>query len=254
MKKVIHWDLFSGVGMFSYALDQVYGKENTKHIFVEWDAFCTQVLKKHWPEAEYHGDIGEFVAYARSKESRRVSGEQWQEMAKTGEGGGGAIANSKSRQSGKSSEQKGGKDTCRGNLKILTGGFPCQPFSAAGRRRGTRDNRYLWPEMFAVIRNIKPDWVIAENVRGLVTWNEGMVLETVCADMEGIGYEVQPLIIPACAVGAPHRRDRVWIIANDAKNAISKRTRRGYNGFAQGAGKRVESEIQTARPNSDAPN
>jgi DNA (cytosine-5)-methyltransferase 1 len=68
--------------------------------------------------------------------------------------------------------------------------------------------------MFAVIQNTQPDWIIAENVRGLVTWNEGMVLEQVCADLESEGYEVQPLIIPACAIGAPHRRDRVWIIAH----------------------------------------
>lgn len=103
-------------------------------------------------------------------------------------------------------------------MVILTGGFPCQPFSHAGRRQGTSDDRYKWPEMFAVIRNVRPDWVIAENVRGLVTWNDGMVLETVCADLESEGYEVQPLVIPAVAIGAPHRRDRVWIVAH-ATNA-----------------------------------
>lgn len=96
---------------------------------------------------------------------------------------------------------------------ILTGGFPCQPFSHAGRRKGTADDRYLWPEMFRVIQLYQPTWVIAENVRGLVTWNDGMVLETVCTDLESEGYEVQPFIIPAVAVGAPHRRDRVWIVA-----------------------------------------
>jgi site-specific DNA-cytosine methylase len=68
--------------------------------------------------------------------------------------------------------------------------------------------------MFEVIRNTKPEWVIAENVRGLVTWNDGLVLETVCADLEAEGYEVQPFIIPAVAVGAPHRSDRVWIIGH----------------------------------------
>jgi DNA (cytosine-5)-methyltransferase 1 len=94
------------------------------------------------------------------------------------------------------------------------GGFPCQPFSHAGRRKGTADDRYQWPNMFAVIRNTKPEWVIAENVRGLVTWNDGLVLETVCTDLESEGYEVQPFVIPAVAVGAPHRRDRVWIIGH----------------------------------------
>ena len=72
--------------------------------------------------------------------------------------------------------------------------------------------------MFRVIQNVKPDWVIAENVRGLVTWNDGMVLEQVCTDLESEGYEVQPFIIPAVAVNAPHRRDRVWIIANCANS------------------------------------
>lgn len=97
---------------------------------------------------------------------------------------------------------------------ILTGGFPCQPFSTAGRRKGTDDHRYLWPPMLEAITLFKPRWVIAENVRGLVTWNDGMVLETVCSDLEREGYEVWPLIIPAASVGAPHRRDRVWIVAN----------------------------------------
>ena len=108
----------------------------------------------------------------------------------------------------------------RGQIDILTGGFPCQPFSQAGRRKGTADDRYQWPNMFRVIQNVKPDWVIAENVRGLVTWNDGMVLEQVCTDLESESYEVQPFIIPACAVNAPHRRDRVWIIANCANSRV----------------------------------
>lgn len=104
--------------------------------------------------------------------------------------------------------------TERGELTIVTGGFPCQPFSQAGRRKGTADDRYQWPNMFEVIRNVRPDWVIAENVRGLVTWNDGMVLEQVCSDLESQGYEVRPFIIPALAVNAPHKRDRVWIVVN----------------------------------------
>ena len=68
--------------------------------------------------------------------------------------------------------------------------------------------------MFAVIERTLPRWVIAENVRGLVTWNEGLVLEKCCTDLESLGYEVQPIVIPACALGAPHRRDRVWIFAH----------------------------------------
>jgi hypothetical protein len=86
------------------------------------------------------------------------------------------------------------------DFDLLTAGFPCQPFSVAGRRKGTEDDRYLWPEMFRVIQLYKPTWVIAENVRGLTTWNDGMVLETVCTDLEGEGYEVQPFIIPSASI------------------------------------------------------
>lgn len=101
----------------------------------------------------------------------------------------------------------------RDRIDVLTGGFPCQPFSVAGKRKGTDDDRYLWPEMLRAIREIRPRWIVGENVRGLINWSDGMVLEQVCADLEAEGYEVQPFVIPACAVGAPHRRDRVWIVA-----------------------------------------
>lgn len=97
---------------------------------------------------------------------------------------------------------------------LLSGGFPCQPFSAAGLRRGTADDRHLWPEMLRVIRLTKPTWVIAENVGGILTWNDGLVFEQVCSDLEAAGYEVQPFVIPAVAVNAPHRRDRVWFVAH----------------------------------------
>jgi len=97
-----------------------------------------------------------------------------------------------------------------GAIDIICGGFPCQPFSVAGKRKGKEDDRYLWPEMLRVISEIKPAWVVGENVTGIVS----MELGKVCSDLEAEGYEVQPLIIPACGVNAPHRRNRVWIIAN----------------------------------------
>ena len=102
----------------------------------------------------------------------------------------------------------------QGQIDIITGGFPCQPFSAAGKKAGTTDNRYLWPEMFRVIREVGPRWIVAENVRGLVNWSEGMVFDTVCADLESEGFEVFPTVLPAASVNAPHRRDRVWIVAH----------------------------------------
>lgn len=127
----------------------------------------------------------------------------------------------------------------RGKVNVLTGGFPCQPFSYAGQRRGAQDDRYLWPYMFKCIDQIKPDWVVAENVAGILTMveqgeisevassadlfdshndireyrlRETFTLQRICDDLESHGYDVQPVLIPACAVGAPHRRDRVFII------------------------------------------
>lgn len=174
---ITHYDLFAGIGGFSLALEEVFYEAKINHIFCEWEHFPSAVLKKHWPNGIFYGDIADLVD----------------------------DTNGQGHKSSVAEEQ---------NPTILTGGFPCQPFSHAGRRKGTADDRYQWPNMFRVIQNVKPDWVIAENVRGLVTWNDGMVLEQVCTDLESEGYEVQPFIIPACAVNAPHRRDRIWIIAH----------------------------------------
>ena len=96
---------------------------------------------------------------------------------------------------------------------IITGGFPCQSFSVAGKQKGTDDPRYLWPEMFRIIKIFKSKFVIGENVRGIVNIQNGMVFETVCSDLESEGYEVQPFLIPAAGVGAPHRRERIFFIA-----------------------------------------
>ena len=129
----------------------------------------------------------------------------------------------------------------RGRVDVLTGGFPCQPFSYAGRRRGAEDDRYLWPSMYRAIDEIQPTWVVAENVAGILTMveqgevskvagtatlfdafddlrgrfelRETFTLQRICTDLESHGYAVQPVLVPACAVGAPHRRDRVFIVA-----------------------------------------
>jgi DNA (cytosine-5)-methyltransferase 1 len=101
-----------------------------------------------------------------------------------------------------------------GRVDIISGGFPCQPYSVAGKRLGKEDERHLWPEMLRIIREVAPTYVVGENVRGLVNWSEGMVFEEVCADLEVAGYDVQPFILPAASVGAPHRRDRVWFVAH----------------------------------------
>ena len=101
----------------------------------------------------------------------------------------------------------------RGNIDIITGGFPCQPYSTAGLRKGKADERHLFPEMLRAIKEIQPTWVIGENVRGLVSWGGGLVFHEVCDDLEREGYEVQPFIIPAASVNAPHRRERIWFVA-----------------------------------------
>jgi DNA (cytosine-5)-methyltransferase 1 len=100
-------------------------------------------------------------------------------------------------------------------IDILTGGFPCQPYSMAGKRLGKEDERHLWPEMLRAIREIQPTWIVGENVFGLINWNGGMVFDEVQADLEAQGYEVQPYVLPAAAVNAPHRRDRVWFVAKN---------------------------------------
>ena len=96
---------------------------------------------------------------------------------------------------------------------LVCGGFPCQGFSVAGLQRGTKDNRYLWPEMFDVIKHAKPRWVIAENVRGIVNVEDGVAFNKVHTDLESQGYEVQAFNIPASAKGAWHRRERIWFVA-----------------------------------------
>jgi DNA (cytosine-5)-methyltransferase 1 len=100
-----------------------------------------------------------------------------------------------------------------GTVDIITGGFPCQPYSSAGKRKGKEDERHLWPQMLRAIREVSPRYVVGENVRGLTNWNGGLVFEEVCAELESYGYQVAPVIIPACAVNAPHRRERIWFVA-----------------------------------------
>lgn len=101
-----------------------------------------------------------------------------------------------------------------GLVDIISGGFPCQPFSIAGNRKGNEDERALWPEMLRIIRQIEPTYIVAENVPGLLTIDGGMVFEQVCLDLENSGYEVQPFIIPAASKNAPHKRERIWIVAH----------------------------------------
>jgi DNA-cytosine methyltransferase len=110
---------------------------------------------------------------------------------------------------------------------VVTGGFPCQPFSVAGKRKSTADDRYLWDEMLRVIRETKPRWVIGENVEGIVNINEGMVLRQVLTDLENEGFKSQCIIIPASGIGAWHQRKRIWIMAYSDSNRHVSEIRRG---------------------------
>jgi len=170
----------------------------------------------------------------------------------------------------------------RGRVDVLTGGFPCQPFSYAGRRRGAEDDRYLWPSMYRAIDEIQPTWVVAENVAGILTMveqgevskvagsaslfdtfddlrgryelRETFTLQRICTDLESHGYAVQPVLVPACAVGAPHRRDRVFIvarrIASDTDNGADRRTAREDEG--KGREERLQERHEVRKP--DEPN
>jgi len=116
---------------------------------------------------------------------------------------------------------------------VVTGGFPCQPFSVAGKRKSTADDRYLWDEMLRVIRETKPRWVIGENVEGIININEGMVLRQVLTDLENEGFKSQCIIIPASGIGAWHQRKRIWIMAYSDSNRHVSEIRRG-NGEEKG--------------------
>ena len=121
-------------------------------------------------------------------------------------------------------------------IDILTGGFPCQPFSLAGKRKGTDDERYLWGEMLRAIQEIKPKYIIGENVFGITNIDGGLVFQQVCLDLEAEGYEVQPFIIPACAKNAPHRRDRCWFVAQNPNRRI-----KGMHQWAEHQNKTISS-------------
>jgi len=226
-----HLDLFSGIGGFALAANWA---GFTTVGFVEIDKYCQRVLAKHWPGVPIVGDIRN-VENIREIVANATRGrfEQCEMWGKTPNDTGEVDKNTR-RRTGNPIQP----------VTLITGGFPCQPFSLAGKRQGTADNRYLWNEMLTVIDAIKPTWVLAENVGGIAGMEftdsasdlEGKsieeveielssVLDRVCSDLEKIGYAVQPIIIPACGVNAPHRRDRVFIMAYAPSNGNTGRSK-----------------------------
>lgn len=172
----------------------------------EVDPFCQRVLKYHYPGAYHHGDIKTLTGKIVDYELTKRFGHDW-----------------------------------RAGGTVLVAGFPCQPFSVAGKRLGAEDDRHLWPEVLRLVGEIRPRWFIGENVVGILSMvlpgrevkvgsfqdvagesheevevREQSVVERICQDLESVGYSVIPVVIPACAVGAPHRRDRVWFLASDS--------------------------------------
>lgn len=195
-----HASLCTGIGACELAATWI-GWENL--FSCEIDEFCNKVLKYHYPKATHYGNIFE-------QDFR-----EW-----------------------------------RGRVDVLTAGFPCQVYSLAGKRLGDKDDRYLWPQVLRVINEIRPTWFVGENVAGILSMvltgeevkvgsytdvcgesytmhetRQVYAVEQIKRDLESIGYSLQPICIPACAVGAPHRRDRVWFIATDADGAGLPETR-----------------------------
>lgn len=218
-----HASLFSGIGGFDLAAEWM-GWHNAFHC--EINEFCTKILNYHFQDAEHYTDI------------TRTDFSKW-----------------------------------GGRIDVLSGGFPCQPFSLAGQRKGADDNRYLWPQMLRVIREIRPTWVVGENVAGILTvvqpgaevevggqaslfgedyrkrvlHRQEYVIETICRDLEREGYAVQPLLIPACAVGAPHRRDRIWFIAHRTNAGVEAMQFTGQNGiYAVGTSSNADGDRYTS--------
>ena len=200
-----HLDLFSGIGGFAIAA-QACGY--TTIGFCEREPYAQQILKERFG-----------AVLADADEMRRQAARPKLETART--------------QQCRRPTLHGDIFTLNGadyaGVDLLTGGFPCQPFSVAGKRRGAADDRAIWPEMLRVIREAKPAWIIGENVAGIVT----MELDNILSDLEGIGYSAWPLVIPACAVDARHRRDRVWIVAH----AIGLRESQSSGSFADERGR-----------------
>jgi len=191
---MLHISLFSGIGGFDLAAEWAGW---TNIVSCEINPFGNKVLNHYWPDAYHHDDIHTLTIEKINEELTKRHGEQW-----------------------------------RTDDIVLTGGFPCQPYSLAGKRLGKEDERHLWPEMLRVIREIKPDWIVGENVFGLVNWSDGLVFDEVQTDLEAAGYEVQAFVLPACAADAPHRRDRVWIVAHRDNNGCNG----SKNGQSMGEG------------------
>ena len=213
--------LFAGIGGFDLGLERA-GMECKWQ--VELDDFCNKVLEKHWPNVpryedvrKVHGNVAHAPGYDGRNDCLKSSDTESLEWG-TGRAGSrclqvGTIGGIK-RDTGEPP-----CPSCLPPVDLICGGFPCQPFSVAGKQRGKEDDRHLWPEMFRVVSELRPRWVLGENVPGLVR----LGLDEVLSDLEGIGYSCQTFDIPACAVDAPHVRHRIWIVAHTERDGWGSR-------------------------------
>jgi DNA (cytosine-5)-methyltransferase 1 len=174
----------------------------------EINPFGRKILSYYWPEAYHHDDIHTLNYETIIKKSR------WDSSKPT----------------------------------IVIGGWPCQPFSMAGKRKGTEDDRHLWPEFARIIREIKPEYICGENVPGFVNWSDGLVFEQSITDLETKAYEVWPVILPACGVNAPHKRDRVWFVAHATSQGREERIESGGRSDSEEAGAGLDNRPE--RPSS----
>lgn len=155
--------------------------------FCEQDPFCQKVLNKHWPAVPIFDDVKTINRQALEKRGVITKG---------------------------------------GTIDIISGGYPCQGESAIGKREGDKDERWLWPEMFRLIKELRPTWVVGENVAGHIT----MGLDTVLTDLESENYQARTFVLPAVSVGAPHERYRVFVVAN-SNNKPKSQTNQAFMSF-----------------------
>jgi DNA (cytosine-5)-methyltransferase 1 len=219
MYEPTHIDLFSGIGGFALAAKWAGFRTIA---FCEIDPYCRKVLAQNFMAKPYIGNGN----------SERNEGAQADTATNPQRGAFADIRGSGSlpRVTANIFDFDG---TAYRGASLLTGGFPCQPFSVAGKRRGAADDRHLWPEMLRVIKEARPAWVlgVGENVPGIIP----MELDNVLSDLESIGYATRSFVIPACAVDARHRRDRLWIICRDVSNSNEQRLE-GQRQIACGTG------------------
>ena len=233
-ERLTHIDLFSGIGGFGLAAGWA-GFETIA--FCENEPYCQEVLKERF--GGYVADSGQLGLQGTQPIGDAV-------CRKTRKKGGSQASRASGLYPPIIPNIRDFDGTKFRGATLLTGGFPCQPFSVAGKRGGKEDDRYLWPEMLRVIKDAQPTWIVAENVAGIVHMALGQVL----SDLEGCGYdfprdvEGYPIVpvIPASAVNAPHRRDRVWVIGYSKRGGCNGKEIPIFSGESR------QADIDVARP------